>query len=65
MVKEKQELRKVVEALLNLSELIMNNVRLEIANVLHQLGWCDELIVKNEDGSTNCPICIMEQSEEE
>tara|TARA_Y100000592_G_C5200097_1_gene190126 strand:+ start:53 stop:277 length:225 start_codon:yes stop_codon:yes gene_type:complete len=64
MVKEKQEERKVIEALLNLSEIMMSNMRLEIANVLHQLGWCQELITPNEDGTNNCPICKMEEARE-
>ena len=44
---------------------MMSNVRLEIANVLHQLGWCQELITPNEDGTNNCPICRMEKEREE
>ena len=59
-MKEKKSEREVIEALLHLSELVINNIRLEIANVLCQLGWCKELIA--EDG---CPICLMEKEQAE
>lgn len=59
-MKEKKSEREVIEALLHLSELVINNIRLEIANVLCQLGWCKELIA--EDG---CPICHMEKEQAE
>ena len=59
-MKEKRSERELIEALLHLSEMIFNNTRLEIANVLHQLGYCDELISDNR-----CPICNTEKNKPE
>ena len=55
--KEKRSEREVIEASLQLSEVMINQTRLEIANVLHQLGYCEELL-------PNCPICMLEKQQE-
>ena len=54
--KEKKSEREVIEALLQLSEVMVNQMRLEIANVLHQLGYCQELL-------SECPICMLEEQQ--
>tara|TARA_R100001163_G_C5031262_1_gene171411 strand:- start:59 stop:301 length:243 start_codon:yes stop_codon:yes gene_type:complete len=55
--KEKKSDREVVEALLQLSEVMVNQMRLEIANVLCQLGHCEDLL-------SDCPICKLEELQE-
>tara|TARA_R110000737_G_scaffold346644_2_gene376684 strand:+ start:749 stop:949 length:201 start_codon:yes stop_codon:yes gene_type:complete len=54
-MKEKTEERQVIEGLLAMISFMSNAFNLEAANVLHQTGWCSELISDN-----NCPVCKME-----
>tara|TARA_B110000495_G_C22544129_1_gene329729 strand:- start:19 stop:213 length:195 start_codon:yes stop_codon:yes gene_type:complete len=57
---EKKGEVEVILGLLQMIQFMTNAFNLEAANVLHQTGWCSELIENN-----NCPVCKIEKTKEE
>jgi hypothetical protein len=58
-MKEKASERVVIEGLLSMIQYMSQALNLEAANVLHQTGWCKELIADN-----GCPVCKIEKERE-
>ena len=57
---EKQEPMIVIQSLLQMIQYMSNALNIEAAGVLHNTGWCKDLIADN-----GCPICKMEKVKEE
>ena len=62
---KKTSQRELIERLLLMTQNMANALNIETAGVLHNTGWCNELIAKDENGKTQCPICIMEEMKKE
>lgn len=58
MIEKKGEM-EVIQGLLSMIQYMTNAFNLEAANVLHQTGWCKELIADN-----GCPVCKIEKERE-
>jgi len=58
-MKEKKSEMEVIQGLLSMIQYMANAINLEAANVLHQLGYCKELIADN-----GCPVCKIEKERE-
>jgi hypothetical protein len=59
-ITEKKSEVEVILGLLQMIQFMANAFNLEAANVLHQTGWCSELIEND-----NCPVCKLESKGEE
>tara|TARA_R100000951_G_scaffold104609_2_gene97878 strand:- start:3694 stop:3912 length:219 start_codon:yes stop_codon:yes gene_type:complete len=57
---ERKSEMEVVQGLLGMIQYMTNAINLETANVLHQLGYCKELIADN-----GCPVCKIEEAREQ
>ena len=56
---EKKSEVEVILGLLQMIQFMTNSFNLEAANVLHQTGWCSELI------KDQCPVCKIEEKSKE
>lgn len=56
---EKKEPIEVVQGLLQMISFMAGAINLEAANVLCQMGWCEELI------QGDCPVCLDKEEKKE
>tara|TARA_R110001592_G_scaffold8366_7_gene45764 strand:- start:9653 stop:9868 length:216 start_codon:yes stop_codon:yes gene_type:complete len=56
---EKQEPMIVIQSLLQMIQYMSNALNIEAAGVLHNTGWCKDLIA-----DSGCPICKIEEERE-
>tara|TARA_R100001015_G_C4628102_1_gene188050 strand:+ start:1466 stop:1702 length:237 start_codon:yes stop_codon:yes gene_type:complete len=56
---EKQDPQVLIQSLLQMIQYMANALNLEAAGVLHNTGWCKDLIA--DDG---CPVCKIEKERE-